>query len=228
MNIYYVYAYIRSKDSETAKAGTPYYIGKAKGNRAYYQCKGRSRASTPKDKNYIVICANDLSEIGAYALERKLIRWWGRKGIDEKGILMNVTNGGEGGVGGHYGWTIESKEKFRARSKNNNPGSLRKGGKLSSEWKNNISIGLKKSEYSSTNDNFRNEKISKSLSGKPKSKEHRKKLSESIKGRIPWNKGTSGVCKGSPGKRPRCSCILCGEELGINNITRHYNRYHND
>lgn len=25
---YYVYAYVRSKDSKTAKAGTPYYIGK--------------------------------------------------------------------------------------------------------------------------------------------------------------------------------------------------------
>ena len=24
--IYYVYAYLRSKDSQTAKAGTPYYI----------------------------------------------------------------------------------------------------------------------------------------------------------------------------------------------------------
>jgi len=25
---FYVYAYVRSKDSTTAKAGTPYYIGK--------------------------------------------------------------------------------------------------------------------------------------------------------------------------------------------------------
>lgn len=31
-NIYYVYAYIRSKDSETARAGTPYYIGKCLAN----------------------------------------------------------------------------------------------------------------------------------------------------------------------------------------------------
>ena len=28
MNIYYVYQYLREKDSKTAPAGTPYYVGK--------------------------------------------------------------------------------------------------------------------------------------------------------------------------------------------------------
>jgi hypothetical protein len=35
MTIYYVYAYLRTKDSKTAKAGTPYYIEKGKDKRAY-------------------------------------------------------------------------------------------------------------------------------------------------------------------------------------------------
>lgn len=93
---FYVYAYIRSKDSETAKSGTPYYIGKGKRDRAWK--KGKKEVLPPNDPKDIVIISSGITEMWSFILERRLIRWYGRKDTGS-GILRNKTDGGEGSHG---------------------------------------------------------------------------------------------------------------------------------
>ena len=103
MNKYYVYEYLRED-------GSPYYIGKGSGFRAYAK-----RSYKPNDKSRINIIKNGLSEKEAFDLEIELIAKYGRKDLGT-GILKNKTVGGEG-----YSLSDETKQKLSAAGKGKTP-----------------------------------------------------------------------------------------------------------
>jgi hypothetical protein len=87
MNKFYVYMYLRED-------GTPYYVGKGYGRRAY--SVARTIPKPPKDR--IVFPYTNLTEEDAFQKEVELIVKYGRKDIGT-GILRNLTSGGEGASG---------------------------------------------------------------------------------------------------------------------------------
>lgn len=172
MYIYYVYAYLRNKDSATAKAGTPYYIGKGKKNRI----NEKHNVSVPIDKSKIIFLETGLSDLGAMALERRMIRWWGRKDL-ATGILHNKTDGGDG-LGNP---SKATREKIRAARKlqvithsdktKARMSAVSKGKPKSDKHKEKTIINLKNWT------GLRHSEETKQKMRKPKSKEHKKNMS---------------------------------------------------
>lgn len=90
-NVYYVYYFLRERDDSISKSGTPYYIGKGKGNRITRPRK----QGVPKQSSHRVKIAENLTEDQAMCIEKTHIALWGRYDLG-KGILLNFTDGGDG------------------------------------------------------------------------------------------------------------------------------------
>jgi hypothetical protein len=101
-NSFYTYAYLRED-------GTPYYIGKGKGKRAFKR-SGRFSCNRPKDRKFILILKKGLTEDEAFRHEIYMIAVLGRKDLGT-GIIRNLTNGGDGASG--YKHSPEAIERIR-------------------------------------------------------------------------------------------------------------------
>lgn len=171
MSIYYIYAYLRLD-------GTPYYIGKGKGIRAYQ--KQNHKVSVPKNKSQIIIMETNLTEVGALALERFYIRWYGRKNIGT-GILRNLTDGGEGVSG--LVLSEESRNKISLGNKGKKQTSKAKE-KISKSKKGKgigINAGAKHPFYGKTHTLETRERLSRARKGRKYSPETCLKMSEAKK-----------------------------------------------
>lgn len=194
MSKFYVYMYLRNKASAAGAVGTPYYVGKGCGDRAYV----KHSAPAPADPVNIVFVKQNLTEQKAFELEIELIAKYGRKDLNT-GILHNRTDGGDGISNPSH----ETRKKLAYAKRNESPETKLKRSiaaknrprtPCSDETKRKISdanTGKKRSDdakkkmaLAKLNRPLSEEhkaKISNTLKGKPKppfSDEHRKKLSE--------------------------------------------------
>lgn len=111
MNNYYVYGHYVSGSDE------PFYIGKGKEDRAWVtQHRNFLWKEVTAENDYEVkIIQDNMNEPDALLLETELIEKYGRIDLDT-GILVNMTEGGNGGMGRLF--TEEHRKKFSDVAKN--------------------------------------------------------------------------------------------------------------
>jgi NUMOD3 motif len=190
---FYVYAYIRSRDSLNGKAGTPYYIGKGTGLRAY---KDHGHLHLPKDTSKIVFLETNLTNVGALALERRYIKWFGR--VDNNtGILHNKTDGGEGWSG--LVFTETHRKKLSLASNN-----------MSDQHRKKLSLAGKGKSKPPISEETRI-KMSLTRKGKPKSNITKQKMKDSWKNRNPMSNETKIKFSNLIKIRPPLTCPYCNK-----------------
>lgn len=101
--MFYTYLWLREN-------GTPYYVGKGHGNRAFV--RDGHRTNVPPKERIVLYPAE--SEFDAFETEIALIWYYGRKDLGT-GILRNYTSGGEGFCGGRHSeeWIDQTKTRMK-------------------------------------------------------------------------------------------------------------------
>jgi len=167
---FYTYLWLRED-------GTPYYVGKGRGYRAY-QKSGHTYAP-PKDRSRILIQLFP-DEDAAFAAEKFLILYYGR--LDKgTGCLRNLTDGGDAPPSHLVIWTEEMRKAARGRKAHlgckHSPETLEKlrQFKLGTKWGHH-------SEESKA-------RIAVANTGFKHSEEARAKMSAARMGKKPWNTG---------------------------------------
>jgi hypothetical protein len=193
MTQFYTYLWLRED-------GTPYYVGKGSGRRAFIMSSHRvncPRIGNTVDRNRILVQSYK-TERESFRAERFLISLYGRMDIGT-GCLRNCSDGGEGASG--FRSTPERNQKLRTANlgKKHSPATLIKlrechlGVRLPAETRRKMSIAR---------------------SGIPLSKEHREKLSRHAKNRSPEHRAKLGAAisramQGKPWSEKRRAA--CGE-----------------
>ena len=168
--IFYTYAYLRID-------GTPYYIGKGKGKRAFHK-KKQQRIKVPPEERILILKQN-LTEGEAFRHEVYMIAVFGRKDTGT-GILRNRTDGGQGQSGRIL--SSEVKKQIGIKVSASLVGNRRKKGKRESE-ETRLKKSIAHTGSKATEEHCQN--ISLGLKDKPKSDNHKKNLSIAKKGKTP-------------------------------------------